>query len=364
MSNRVRNILICTLFSLLIFGGLVFCILVPKESYSKSERREKEKFPDLTVASLVNGDFMEGFEKYTADHFPLRDQLRQIKSRISYFVFGQKDNNGIYLNDGFIGSIDFPYNSDSIEYASKRFEYIYQNYLKNSNVYLSVIPDKNCFMAKKSGVLYYDSNVLVDDICNKMPYATYIDIFDTLSIDDYYKTDSHWRQECITDTANKLASALGTTLDNNLTVNTEDCEFYGVYYGQAALGGKSDKISYITSPVISSLLAFDGQNNKDIPVYDTLRLSGRDPYEMFLSGALSLVTIDNKIAENDRHLVIFRDSFGSSIAPLLATGYSKVTLIDIRYISADFVSTMVDYNNADVLFLYSTSVLNNSETIK
>ena len=38
---------------------------------------------------------------------------------------------------------------------------------------------------------------------------------------------------------------------------------------------------------------------------------------MFLSGSKSLLTITNPSADTDRELVIFRDSFASSLAPLL-----------------------------------------------
>ena len=40
---------------------------------------------------------------------------------------------------------------------------------------------------------------------------------------------------------------------------------------------------------------------------------------------MSLLTVDNPNARTDRELVIFRDSFGSSLAPLLLEGYSRVT---------------------------------------
>ena len=85
---------------------------------------------------------------------------------------------------------------------------------------------------------------------------------------------------------------------------------------------------------------------------------------MFFSGSLSLITINNPKALNDKNLVVFRDSFGSSIAPLLAMGYSKVTVVDIRYIQSSVLDRFVDFENSDVLFLYSTLVLNNSETLK
>ena len=85
---------------------------------------------------------------------------------------------------------------------------------------------------------------------------------------------------------------------------------------------------------------------------------------MFLSGSLSLITIENPNATTDKELVIFRDSFGSSIAPLLVEGYAKITLVDIRYITSDLVGRFIDFENQDVLFLYSTLVLNNSVTLK
>ena len=101
-----------------------------------------------------------------------------------------------------------------------------------------------------------------------------------------------------------------------------------------------------------------------MPVYDMEKANGKDPYEMFLSGSISLVTIDNPNAKTDKELVLFRDSFGSSIAPLLATGYSKVTVVDIRYVQSAILGRFVNFENADILFLYSTLVLNNSETLK
>ena len=64
------------------------------------------------------------------------------------------------------------------------------------------------------------------------------------------------------------------------------------------------------------------------------KAAGRDPYEMFLSGSVSLLRIENPQNTSGRRLVIFRDSFGSSIAPLLVEGYSSVTLVDIRYLAS------------------------------
>jgi hypothetical protein len=95
---------------------------------------------------------------------------------------------------------------------------------------------------------------------------------------------------------------------------------------------------------------------------------------MFLSGNLSVVTIENPNATTEKEMIVFRDSFGSSLLPLLAEGYRKITVVDIRYIQSANLQVLrdqrtgaplIDFKNADdVLFLYSTLVLNNSGTLR
>lgn len=365
MNEKTKNLTAVVLSALIIFAGLILCIFLPRKSYSTSERRELEKFPTLTKQSVIDGTFTSDFEKYASDNFPLRDAFRSLKAYTSYYVFMQKDNNGIYVDDGHIAAIDYPFDESSVDYAASRFEYIYSNFLNSTNrVFFSVIPDKSGLLYKKAGVLGYDSTLIASRLEKKLPFASYIDIIHTLNADDYYKTDSHWKQQSIIDTANVLTRALGVTIPQSYQKHNSSTPFYGVYYGQAAIGSKADSISYLTNSLISSFKVFDHQNNKEIPVYDTARLDGRDPYETFLSGALSLITIENPSAQTKKQLVMFRDSFGSSIAPLIAQGYSKVTLVDIRYISPSYVCTLIDFTNADVLFMYSSSVLNSSDTIK
>ena len=237
MNNKIKNILVVLLGIAMIFGGMLLCLFWPKEGYSAAERRELEKFPQVTASALLSGDFMADFEKYATDNFPFRDAFRAIKARFCYTALAQRDNNGIYLHQGHIASTDYPYNPQSVAYAAGRFEYISKKYLQNSKVYFSVIPDKSSLLAEEAGALGYDPSLLIGDLKGRMPFAEYIDILGTLSPEDYYKTDSHWKQECITDTAAQLAAGLGVSIDTDLKVNTADTPFYGVYYGQAAIGG-------------------------------------------------------------------------------------------------------------------------------
>ena len=94
------------------------------------------------------------------------------------------------------------------------------------------------------------------------------------------------------------------------------------------------------------------------------KAEGMDPYEMFLSGTSALQVIENPQITQEKELLVFRDSFGSSLIPLLVEEYSKITVIDIRYVQSNMLGNFIDCQGQDTLFLYSTVVLNNSMSLR
>ena len=125
-----------------------------------------------------------------------------------------------------------------------------------------------------------------------------------------------------------------------------------------------EELCYLTGGAIDTCTVYNYETGTYGPVYDRQKAEGRDPYEMFLSGPVSLLRLENPQNTSGRRLILFRDSFGSSIAPLLLEGYSSVTLVDIRYLASARLGDFIDFTGSDVLFLYSIPVLNNSETLK
>lgn len=360
-----RGFAVCMVFILLLYGGFLLCLFKPKPGYSDSERRRLAVMPEFSADSVWSGRFMSDFEEYAVDAFPFRDRFRTAKALAAGGVFFKKDNNGVYVADGFISALEYPLDTASLNRAAERFRYICGKYLNDGNrVFLSVIPDKNCFLAAGSGRLFMDYAALESRMAGEADFAEYIGISDLLERDDYYRTDTHWRQERIADVANRLAQSMGAELSQDYRIHTLERDFYGVYYGQAALPLAPDTLQYMTGEDMDNCSVYDWQNGKEIPVYDMERAQGRDPYEMFLSGPVSLITIDNPEAPAGKRLVLFRDSFGSSLAPLLISGYSRITLVDIRYIHPDSLGRFIDFEGCDVLFLYSTLVLNHSDTMK
>lgn len=368
MNDKIKSIVLTVLSAVMILTLSVWCIAKPGPEYSDSERRVLASFPEISWENILSADFMADFEDYTVDRFPMRDIFRSVKALSEKYIFVKKDNNDIYTADGHLSKLEYPLNTPMLDNAADKFSFIYEKYLagKNTNVYFSVVPDKNYFLAEKNGYLSLDYDKLISYMKEKTGYMTYIDIIDKISIDDYYTTDTHWKQENIVDVAEYIGECMGANVKADYKENTLDNLFYGVYYGQSALPFKADAIKYLTNDVLDSCIVTSYDTGKPVEksVYDMEEAYGKDPYEMFMSGSDALITVENPKAENDKELIIFRDSFTSSLSPLLVQGYKKITLVDIRYISSAMLGAFIKADNCDVLFIYSTMLLNNSLSFK
>ena len=368
MKNQVKNIVVTLVFSLFLLVGCLMCVFHQSEDISISERRQLAQFPTFRWEKIVDGTNIDEFEDYTLDQFPLRDTFRSIKAWVQFHVFRQKDNNDIYVVDGTVSKLEYPLSKSMVDYAMKHWQSIYDKYLSqtDANIYYSVVPDKNYFIAEVNGYPAMDYEKLVSQLNEKIDYMTYIDIFDCLEINDYYRTDSHWSQDKILDVADRLAAAMGVRDRMSFSYTSKQLSpFYGVYHGQSALSLKPDTITYLTNDIIEACTVYNYETGKTTSVYDLEKFNNLDPYDVFLSGAAAYLTIENPNATEERELIMFRDSFGSSLTPLLIEGYSKITVLDTRYITSQFLGALVDFSAADdVLFIYSSTVINNSTALR
>ena len=378
MTNKVKNITVTCVMAVLLFGLAFWAWFRPADDYSTSERRPLDKFPELSWYTIFHNErektFMNTFESYTLDQFPLRDTFRTLKSMASFYVFGNKDNNNIYIEDGYAAQLEYPIKEDSLDYAASKFKDAKKYFGANANFYFSIVPDKGYFLAEQNGYLSMDYDQFFSLMADKMDFAEYIDITGELTLEDYYKTDTHWRQEKLLGVAKKIAETMGVTLVSEYTEKTLDVPFYGVYYGQSALPLPADDMKYLTNDILEGCTVYSYEDGKNIDVYDMEKAHGKDPYEMYLSGNLTAVKITNPNATTDKELVIFRDSFGASLSPLLVEGYSEIIILDMRYASIAMINSYRDNTGRpmaldlktadDVLFIYSSLVLNNSSTLK
>ena len=365
--KKVRTIgfaVLAALWLALVFGAW----FAPSKDISEAERRKLAQMPDVTVESILSGKFMTAFGDFTLDQFPLRDSFRTLKALVHYNVLNQGDNNGIYVAEGFAAKLEYPLNETSVDGALKKFNHIYETYLAGTDcdMFVSVVPDKGLYLAEGKGYPAMDYQKLFASVETGMDWATFVDISGLLEVSDYYRTDTHWRQEKLTDVAQRLCEAMGTDFfrEDELTQTEVERPFYGVYYGQAALPMEPETMYCMENDILTGCTVYNHETGKTTSVYDMEKLQSRDLYDIYLSGAAALLEISNPAAETGRELVVFRDSFGSALIPLLVKSYETITVVDTRYIAPDLLGQYLEFDSQDVLFLYSTLILNSSGALK
>lgn len=418
-NTNIKNIAVIVIFSLFVFGFFVACLFHSPEKFSESERRDLAQFPDINLDSVLDKTAIQGFDKYSADQFPLRETLldvyrwyrlnlvkpKAVQSVVDSVVKpSTPDKPKVNVNivndyaeaEGWLAKVNTSLN---VDFTLEQINQIYDRYLKGSGgkVYYSVIPMKDYFFAEKYGTLSLDYGKLFEKLENGLPSEfSYIDIMGLLALEDYYRTDTHWSQDKILDVRDKLLLAIGGADEIKGDYTTEKFEsFEGVYYSNAPVKGvEPDTLYYLTNDILNALKVYEIEVKTDkvgnvVEVVETLDQNGVynlnafvkhenkafEPYDAFLGGVRNFLRIENPNATTDKEIIVFRDSFGASIGPLLAEGYSKIYLIDLRgsiiesrtetfgsntftIPGLDAFGDKLDFENKDVLFLYCAEMLN------
>ena len=343
--KRKASIATAAVFLAVLFGFSLLHLALPDREVSRSERRRLAQLPPLSSG------FSDKLEEYMLDQFPLREQLRTVNSLVRLYGLGQADIHGIYLQGGGAFRMDGPLQEKQVRHAAAVFSAVQETYFPSLPAHYVIVPDKNAKAETSRPRL--DTETMRGIVREALPGMTEIDIWDLLSADDYYKTDPHWRQERLLPVAAAICEALGADAPGTFTEKALS-PFYGAYYGQAALPMAPDTLTYLESA-----------DTKAAEVTGPELLDGTDGYDVFLSGAQAVLTVTSPNVHNGRHLVLFHDSFGSSLAPLLLGSFERITLVDLRYISAARLTDYADLSDAtDVLYLCSTAVWNNGGTLR
>ena len=296
------------------------------------------------------------------DNFYQRETFRKLKTSVELDIFKKQDVNKIYKYNDFLVEQIYPLDEKSATNLTNKINYIKESYLNETNkIYYSIIPDKNYYTDNSHLKLDYDKMQQIME--NNLNGLQYIDIFQDLSLDSYYYTDSHWKQEKLQNVAKTIAENMNFSITQNYN-EQKVATFKGVYAGQLPINTKEDEIKILVNDVMANVNVYNYETKEQGGIYNFKKLTGYDKYDIYLSGATPLIEISNANNKTNKTLVIFRDSYASSLAPLLMEGYSKITLVDTRYISPKILNEYVNFENADILFIYSTLVINSSMALK
>ena len=368
--SRLRCVLNCAICGAIVLALALGGALLPDGAVSSSERRALNQWPGLNWREIASGEFARELDSYMLDQIPLRDAFLRLNAWLRLDVMRQRDIDGAYRLDGGAYQLDYPLDEDSVRYAMSRFEAVRARYLADKPVYLAIIPDKNYFVAENAGYPSLDYAALTALARESLANSVYIDLFDSLNISDYYRTDPHWSQDGLSGVVDALMAGMGRNwrFDAERYEMRELSPFYGAYYARVGMSVEPDVLRYLTNANIEQVevkLLDQRGEFQDAGVYAPDRFKGIDGYDVFLHGAQPVVTLVNPNAATGESLIVLRDSFGSSIAPLLCEEYARITLVDIRYISPELLGEYVDFSDATAaLVLISTTLLNSGGALR
>jgi hypothetical protein len=354
------------------FIGVMFVLLwiLPKADISPRERRALESFPQMGAAALLDGSYEKNIERYISDHFPFRQAWLWIDAHYNLYT-GRNGFNGIYK--GKEGSlIDGPVRLDESRLDANMDEIRAFAQSVDPPVAMMAVPSAGFIMKHQLPVHhepYLDDMILTQARERLTPAVQWIDLrepFETnaRSAQLYYKTDHHWtsRGAYVAYQAFARARGFSPIPEDRFDIDVSE-GFYGTTYAKSCL--------WETPPDTIELWRYPADIRveiRDVRQEETAwgdsfffknRLSGADPYAVFLDGNHSWVKITNENVAAGRLLMV-KDSFAHCLAPFLAGHYREIHLIDLRYYQNSTVTEWLAANQADeILFVYGIDALVN-----
>ncbi len=350
------------LVSAIVLMHMFYLIFKPAEIYSDSEKRPLNQLPAFTIDSILSGRFMQNFEKYANDQFPLRDKYLGLNNLMRRSLL-EKDNGRVYFGKaGYLfNKVDI--NDDTTYYSNAEIikeldEAKASGRFGDREIYLAISPNKETFLKG-----YLPSNVavrnqsmylnLLNKVCENIHY---IDLSKRL-IDagaegqTFYYTDHHWTTAGAFAATNAILEAMDKRLlyADRFEKNVVKDDFLGSLHAKTgSFLTKKDNIEIWKNKEVeidpNSNLEVRNSSDQIIRtgLYEPMALDGDSPYDVFVGGEqdfLSFHTASSKKIKADSILII-KDSFADSVVPFLTESFGHIYLLDPRY-SNESINTIL-----------------------
>lgn len=241
----------------------------------------------------------------------------------------------------------------------KKMNTISDKYLGGEGAVCAIIPDKSYFVADVYDEAY-DHEAIVSAVESGLDGWDVIDLAAYLSLECYFRTDRHFEQTAIYPMVNAIGEHMDFYVEEWSFMPESIGQYVGCYGGEDI---QSEEFFVATSEYTAEAVVTK-YGEESTGVYIPEKFSNTEQLDVILGGASPIVTIEVPNAKRDKELVLFCDSFGAIVAPLLLEQYSKVTLVDLRFVNSMMLGSLVDFESVDVLFMYYDQIINNSFLLK
>lgn len=330
---------------------LLYTIFREKSEISFQENRSLAQFPELSISEVLNGQYPLKLVDFFSDQLAGRSKFMKIYTDISSGTSERKVN-GVFISDNMLlnGNINTSDISDSIAEKINSFTEKY-----NSSFYFIAVPSSDGIY---SNLLpeYIPSDFQSEQIQNfydKLnPEIRKINAFNILKnfSDDYiyYRTDTKWTSYgayCVYRTAIQKLGFIPVAYDK-FTIEHITSEFKGNLYNRTLYEmPKNDFIDlyYSDSINIQSITAYSQDLSESLRVlYDKSFLNSKYMYDIYLGENVPALRIKTGV-NNNKKLMVIKDSYADCFIPFLTQHYSEITVISVDF--PDFRFT--DYFNVN-----------------
>lgn len=365
---KKNRFMILILFLGTLTAFFLISLVKPQKEYSAVENRVLEQRPEFDVEELLEGDFQESYENYLNDQFIARDSWVDLAVGFEKLL-GKRDVNGIYLGkDGYLlekyTDSDFKRRqvADNIELLADFLNRMAEQYGKE-RVDCLMIPGKAEALPEKLPPFAggFDEQVYIAELMDYLEEPDILlDLTEVLQAHQqeyiYYRTDHHW-----TTLGAYYAYAAWAEWKQEAFLPLSEYEeeiaaddFYGTSYNKCHENVEPDTITLLHGSAEKELFVDwnDGEECSD-SWYSMEALEDNDKYRVFFDGNTAKITIKTG-ADNDKALLLLKDSYANCFVPFLAEHYGTIVMIDLRYYG-DFIEDLLDeYGKiTDVMVLFN-----------
>lgn len=361
MQDKRNEILTISLICGIILAFAVANVVSSDRLFSENENRVLAQRPKFTMQALLEGDYTSEYEKYVTDQFVSRDTWIAIKTQIDILL--QKDEiNGVYLGkDGYLIEQHLPQNYTTEMEEEKLV--LLEELVKRWDADVMLVPTADNVITEKLpfSAPYYDQRPFLNKVKQRVGEEHYIDAYTMLREHSeeniYYKTDHHWT------TRGAYYGYLAWAKDcdkmvHNYNINALKCvtsEFKGTLHSKTNLQVDAEQIGVFHNTFREGVkVTYDFVKTTD-SLYEKSHLDTKNKYGYFLDDNHAFIEIETGL-NNAGTLFVIKDSYANSMIPMLASHYSKIYVLDLRYFNSRLFSFMEMYEpeqGMDVLVLYN-----------
>ena len=355
--KRKIDIVTVGLFLALLLIVPLYWLLFPRRTFSESERRYLAEPPKL--ASLKDWTFDDAVETYLADQLPGRVALVGLNA-YTVLLSGRQVSAEIWQDkEGYL--VEAPITASAEQLQKRISRMVTLGEKTGLPVYVMAVPStgyvRRGTLPRALANLYSDKRLL--ELIDQTPGITPVSLENTFLRDGqswYYRTDHHWTGEGAYAAYRLFMTAAGReALSYDSFYHHTVAGYVGSTRSRSALWLTAPDVLTIDEPMDAPVkVAF----SDDETTYDSLffydHLGEYDWYPLFLDGNHPVTVVENKNASVDAPtLLLVKDSFGNTLAPLLVPNYGRIVLVDPRYYRGSVADLCAEQGADEILFCYS-----------